>query len=215
MLSAKLGNLTPLPASGPREERDVYVLLVGRVFAVDHGVLAVAVAVVRGEDEVRVVQLALLLEPLHDVYDGPAYGENGARLLAVERVRGPGLLGGEGRLISHVLGVVRVRDAPGRHPGRFEVGEAVGVRRVEEGGEVRPMEAHHHEERAVGAPPAYLPYRHVSQQVRVEVAGGVVGVFGAFRAHAHVLVEGERRAVLIGAGGGEEPLPRGGNYPPV
>src|SRR5918998_1195700 len=171
------------------EERDVYVLLVGRVFAVDHGVLAVAVAVVRGEDEVRVVQLALLLEPLHDVHDAPAYGEYGARLLAVERVRGPGLLGCEWRLISHVLGVVRVRDAPGRHPGRFEVGEAVG------------------------APPAYLPHRHVPQQVRVEVAGWVVGVLGALRAHAHVFVEGERRAVLVGAGGGEEPLPRGGYVP--
>src|SRR3712207_8593610 len=56
--------------------------------------------------------------------------------------------------------------------------EAVGVRRVGEGGEVRPVEAHHHEERAVGAPPAYLPHGHVPQQVRVEVAGGVVGVFG-------------------------------------
>src|SRR3712207_8049115 len=46
-----------------------------------------------------------------------------------------------------------------RHPGRFEVGEAVGVRCVEVGGEVRPVEAHYHEERSVGAPPAYLPDR--------------------------------------------------------
>src|ERR687893_1076889 len=192
------------------EERDVYVLFVGSVFTVDQGVLAVAIAVVGGEDEVRVIQLALLLDLVHDVHDGPAYSEYGARLLAVERVRSVGFPGGEGGLVLHVLRVVCIRDAPGRHPGRYEVGEAVGVRWVGEGREVRPVEAHHHEERAVGAPPAYLPHRHVPQQVRVEVAGWVVGVLGALCAHAHVFVEGERRAVLVGAGGGGTTPPRGG-----
>ena len=62
----------------------------------DQGVLAVAVAIVGGEDEVRVIQLTLLFELLHDVHDSPAYSEYGARLLAEERVRSPGFLGGEG-----------------------------------------------------------------------------------------------------------------------
>src|ERR671916_587994 len=47
------------------EERDVYILFVGSVFTVDQGVLAVAIAVVGGEDEERVIQLTLLFDLVH------------------------------------------------------------------------------------------------------------------------------------------------------